>query len=229
MLTRKNRKGVSLMTNMIVVIIILLVSAGVITGLIFLFKGPVEEKVLENTCEESVALRVKTEINLGITNFQWASINCKTIPKEVKGERESVKEALARKAVRCWQMFYEGREEKVLGGDNCFVCYLIDTGEIEGGVIPKIELIDYLNETKYYQAKDYTYLRYIQEHGGEGYVLILSDIKPTQLYGIAIMSKNGNYEYENEHLIFTKSIIIIDSLDSIEKSCTIEYVGKEGG
>ncbi|MEW5897470.1 MAG: hypothetical protein AB1668_07280 [Nanoarchaeota archaeon] len=224
---RKNRKGVSLMTNMIVIIIILLVSAGVIAGLILLFKGPLEEKSLETACEASVIGRVKTEINLGITNFQWTPVNCKTIPKEVKGERKSVKEALARKAVRCWQMFYEGREEKVLGDYNCFVCYLIDTGEIEGGAIPKTELIDYLNETKYYKSADYTYLSYIKEHGGEGYALVLSDIKPKQLYGIAFLSKNGMYEFEGAIILFTKSLIIIDSLDSIEKSCTIEYIWEE--
>ena len=197
--------------NFIVVLILTIVSFMLISSVIFKFNSSIDEE--EVVCQTSVGIRAASAVNIK-TDFTETSLKspltCKTMDLNFKGDRQEVKESIAKKMARCWWMFHEGRYDQILdenkvmeitlfGTDEltnkCFLCYSLITEEIKGGTISAEEMYDYFRNTQYPKTKErMTYLQYFQQAGGPGVVGLLSNIEPHSSYGITFLAKNKKLE-----------------------------------
>jgi hypothetical protein len=172
-----------------------------------------DTKEAEILCQQSIAIRAATTLQIGDdAEFTALPMLCKTLDKKVEtGKREEVKKEIADMMARCWWMFNEGRYDdamdtaqlgNMLGFDSdsnkCFICYsaLVEGNKkdiIEGGDITKGEMYKYLSETQYPKMKNTTYSQYIEyKGGGPGATYILSDIEPDTGYAITFLSKSDD-------------------------------------
>ncbi len=151
--------------NFIVILILTIVSFMFISSVIFKFTSSIDEE--ETVCQTSVGIRAASAVNIK-TDFTETSLksplSCRTMDLTFKGDRQEVKEAVAKKMARCWWMFHEGRYDQILdenkimeltlfGTDElenkCFLCYSLITEEIEGGTITAEDMYDYFRNTQY--------------------------------------------------------------------------------
>jgi hypothetical protein len=220
---KTNKKGVT--AGFLVGVMITLITFVLIAVTIQNFASQADEKAIENICFDSVSLRARTalqintgdevdddDIDLIEATVKAVPVLCKTIDKEISGNREEIKQQVAEKMARCWWMFGEGRYEEILhsGGfrvlptvfgfanveNECFNCYnlMITEDEIDGGDIPAHEMVQYLSEKKYSKV-NITYLKYIQSYGGPGKAMVIAPlISPRQAYTISMMPKNKDLD-----------------------------------
>lgn len=206
-----NKKALAAGT--LVTIILVIVSFLLIAGTIGRFLAKMDDNQAETLCQDSIALRARTIININkeLTSEDWIHGQlkmvpplCKTIDKKISGEREEIMQQVADKMVRCWQMFGEGQYDEILHNsrfglwlynldeteNKCFLCYTQLIEEEDFAPIKSEELLQFLAETDYPKAKDIKYIDYIQHHGGPGRVMILDNIEPRKAYGISFLAKN---------------------------------------
>lgn len=200
-----NKKGIAM--EQLVVIIIVIVSFLLIAGTVNRFLSKAEDKEAENLCRTSINFRAQTGVRVGGTEFKTTPSLCKTIDKDISGERVELKQQIADKMARCWWMFSEGSYDQILdtnvlrevlgvskSENDCFLCYTLSIREdkIDGKVIPPEEIMRYLRDTQYPKIKGTTYLDYIQsyEHGGPGRVAVLDQVSPRGTYGVVFLAKN---------------------------------------
>lgn len=202
-----NKKAIAM--EQLVVIIIVIVSFLLIAGTLSRFLSKAEDKEAENLCRDSVALRANLAVRIGETEIKTVPRLCKTLDKDISGDKEELKQQIADKMARCWWMFSEGSYDQILDANvlrealgvaksenQCFLCYTLsvreDKIESESGTIPPTEIMDYLRDTQYPKLKGTTYLNYIQsyEYGGPGRVAVLDQIAPLGSYGVAFLAKN---------------------------------------
>lgn len=195
------KQGVSM--QVFVLIILAVASLVVIGPILYKFVSSGGDKGPEVVCQESVALRAATATSLGpLKEAKIAPLLCKTIDKEISGNREEIKKGLADLLARCWWMYGEGRTEGVIsslpgGANEGMVCYTVIVKENDtfkaGEVISSAEFMDYLSTTTYKKVNQ-KYLDYIQSYGGPGRTLLLmkpEGITPNSAFEIAFIEKSG--------------------------------------
>ena len=191
---------------------ITLIAFFLIAGVLVRFTAKSSDKEAELLCQNSIALRVRSALQIGESAGIEAKLVpplCRTINKKVSGTREQILRQIADKMATCWWMFGEGRYEDLLssfgtkgllkvlsyedsGTNQCFNCYtiLVDEDKIKGGPINADEINEFLLKNKYAKA-NVSYLDYIQGHGGPGRVVFTApQIFPNQAYTISMMPKN---------------------------------------
>ncbi len=194
----------------LVVIILVIVSFTLIAGTVTRAFAKVQDKDAELLCQNSVALRMSTVVNVNqeqedeeYFDVVKASIKpipmlCRTIDVKVKGDKEKVMKTIAEKMATCWKMFGEGRFEKTLDEskvkvlptlfaleetkNKCFNCYTILVEELEDGEIRPEEFMQFLIEEKYSKTGE-KYADYVQGHGGPGRIAYLVIRDGTQQAG----------------------------------------------
>ncbi len=214
---KRNLGKKALAAGTLVTIILVVISFLLIAGTIGRFMAKMDDSQAEILCQDSIALRANTIININPERasedwihgqLKMAPPLCKTIDRKISGEREEIMQQVADKMVRCWQMFGEGQYDEILHNsqfglwlynldeteNKCFLCYtqLIEEEDFEP--IKSEEFLQFLVETDYPKAKDIKYIDYIQHHGGPGRVMILENIEPRQAYGISFLAKNKDIE-----------------------------------
>lgn len=171
-----------------------------------------QKKGEELVCRNSVIFRSGISFNTGDDSLQYAPLMCKTLDREVEGDREEVKKEISRLMARCWWMFNDGKipdtlddvtdyPSKFLGfqGDNkCFICYsvLVNDDEFEG-IIMEPELQRYMLNNNYPQVKDFTYSQYIQDYSGDGEAVLTAPVVAGTAYAITYVPQTV------DHLEFT--------------------------
>lgn len=193
----KNKKGMAM--NMLVSILLTVIAFMLIAGTITRFMSKSDDVEAEAMCQSSVGVRAAMTLNVGPANIKLAPLLCRTIDKEISGDRKEVMQQIAEKMAKCWSMFGEGRYKKdilskmeVFGGKaHCFQCYSIMVESIDGyeetDPITVKDFADYLRTTPYPKING-TYLDYIQSYGGSGAifnVLTNTGIAPNRAYAIA--------------------------------------------
>lgn len=191
------------------VLIILAVASLVVIGpILYKFVSSGGDKGPEVVCQESVALRAASAVSVGsLAEVKTVPLLCKTIDKEISGNRKEIKEQLAAQIDRCWWMFNEGRTEELIstvpglgGGNDGFICYttvvLKSRDFKEGESIPTGEFADYLAVTPYSKISSgktkKSHLEYIQSYGGPGRIQLLmkpEGITPQSAFEIAFVEK----------------------------------------
>ncbi len=89
----------------------------------------------ENVCRDSVILRSKVNIDLGITEAKKLTpLVCNAIDKGVlQGDREQIKRQIADMSAKCWWMYLQGSVSDIfkdeLGEKTCGVCYFFSIQE----------------------------------------------------------------------------------------------------
>lgn len=167
-----------------------------------------EEKQAETLCQDSVALRSITALQIGTESsagLKAVPLLCKTIDKKISGTKEAVLKTFAEKMARCWQMFGEGRYDtnifagtNILGSESqCFMCYTLiveESSDFTGkDSISGEEFANFLRTQPYPHRKDFNYLDYFQYGGGNGFVLGIfteEGIKPNHAYAIAYKARS---------------------------------------
>lgn len=195
------KQGVSM--QVFVLIILAVASLVVIGPIMYKFIVSGGDKGPEVVCQESVAIRAATATSLGpLKEAKIAPLLCKTIDKEISGNREEIKKELANLLARCWWMYGEGRTEGVIsslpgGANEGMVCYTVIVKENDqfkaGEVISPAEFLDYLAQEEY-QKVNKKYIDYIQSYGGPGRTLLLTKpegITPNSAFEIAFIEKSG--------------------------------------
>src|SRR3989338_11616131 len=124
----------------LVAVIIVILSFMLIAGTIAGFFADAEEKEAEQLCQSSVSLRATAAISLGkgAIEARLSPLLCKTIEKEISGDRNEVQKIIADKMAKCWDMFGAGvyktstfENSNLFGHENnCFVCYVIPVEKI---------------------------------------------------------------------------------------------------
>jgi hypothetical protein len=206
----KNKKGA--MSWKLMTIILTIVSFMLISYAYYQAAQSADEKKIETICKSTVALTAKNAISIDgllIPKLELMSKPlCKTIDINLDNSKkeEEIKRKIADKMAKCWEMFGEGRYEKLLKGEDdvfskfqtmlgipgkngCFVCYVVtlDNGEVD---ISASNFAKFLR-TKQHPVIKKTYLNYFQSYGGPGSVVILPEkIESGKAYGIAFMSIN---------------------------------------
>lgn len=200
------KQGVSM--QVFVLIILAVASLVVIGPILYKFLSSGGDKGPEVVCQESVAIRAATATSLGpLKEAKIAPLLCKTIDKEISGNREEIKKELANLLARCWWMYNEGRaKEGVISSVPGFgsvnkgmVCYTVIIKENEqftqSDLISPREFLYYLQTTDYKKVNK-KYLDYIQSYGGPGRVLLLTEpgkgITPNSAFEIAFIEKSGD-------------------------------------
>jgi len=193
----------------LVAVIIVILSFMLIAGTIARFFADAEEKEAEQLCQSSVSLRATAAISLGkgAIEARLSPLLCKTIEKEISGDRNEVQKIIADKMAKCWDMFGAGvyktstfENSNLFGHENnCFVCYVIPVEKIaddEGDT--KITYGQFENFLTKNKIKGADYLSYIQSKaGGQGYVttaLTPEGITENRAYGIVYKGKKGKCE-----------------------------------
>ena len=205
-----SKKAMSM--GFLVAIIIVIASFMLLAATIARFYGDADEKEAEALCQSSVGLRATAAISLGkgAAEARISPLLCKTIDKEVSGDRGEVQKAIADKMAKCWDMFGAGQYDTSIfeninlfgHNNNCFVCYTIGVEKVldengEGNkIISPLQFNNFLQTEK---IKGTTYLDYIQhDAGGQGYVAtFLTDqqgITEDRAYGIVYKGKKGKCE-----------------------------------
>src|SRR3989338_8494243 len=105
---KNSKKAMS--AGFLVSVIIVILSFMLIAGTIARFFGDAEEKEAEQLCQNSVALRATATLSLGsgAIEARLSPLLCKTIEKEISGDREEVQKMIADKMAKCWDMFGAG-------------------------------------------------------------------------------------------------------------------------
>ncbi|GEM_PF-1694948 len=198
-LSRLNKKGdISFLVSMALV----LVSFMLIGGTIARFISKADDTSAETICQESIAIRSATGVQIGQLEAKTSPILCRTIDKKISGDRAEVQKQVADSMARCWWMFGEGRSAKnifdnlggVGGANKCFMCYTLALDDHEkfssqSASISASDFLNYLATTQYPKAKKISdedkkilsldeqkyqtsYLNYIQSGGGKGAVFL---------------------------------------------------------
>jgi len=200
------------------VISILLLSAGFLLILTILgtFTSEAEAKTAEAVCKASVVLREKTytEIDpLGIVTVA-SPLFCNTIDKKLPeakpATRELIKRDVAKLMTSCWNQFGEGLIKDVfkegdLFTNSCFICYtarLKETNDFDQeNNIDSEEFLQYLFEnpfrtiTKDDERQTISYGDYLQSFGGEGKIVIGTDLIPGETYAISFGSPTDKCDF----------------------------------
>lgn len=193
---KSNKKAMTM--NTIVWIIIIIAGFMIIAMVIRNFMTEASAEEAERVCAGSVSVRAAATLGIKGGEIRATPLLCKTIDKEITGDREEIKRQFADHMAKCWEMFGEGIYAKsifdnlaVFGGKKrCFMCYTLiveESDEWEGGGISANEFKDFLMNEYHPKIKNMTYLEYFQSHGGKGAVLgVLSDagIAPKHAYAI---------------------------------------------
>jgi hypothetical protein len=202
----------ALTASFIVGMMITLIAFFLIAGVTTRFMSKSSDASAENLCQLSIAMRAKSALtvkgDIVDASQAWTPALCKTIDKDVSGNRDKIKLQFAESMARCWWMFGEGRYAEIIGNDgidgvadmlqmsriknNCFNCYTIAVkeDEIKGGPISSSEMEDFMTTNKFSKV-DKTYMDYIQSHGGPGRVVFTAPlILPREAYGISMMPVN---------------------------------------
>ena len=154
--TKFNKKAIAI--NVLVSIIISLIFLVIVGTAIRNLNLEHEEKELEILCQNSIANRARTVIEInedgGTLDLMKATIKtspvlCETIVKKIKGDEEEIMREMAEKMAKCWWMFGEGKYEELLYGNDvtifpalfgtdklensCFDCYklIIDEKDVD--------------------------------------------------------------------------------------------------
>jgi len=202
----KNKKGLAM--AQLVTITLVVVGFLVITTAVGVAMSKNSDQEAELACHNSVGIRAMTAVSsLGSSKIKVAPLLCKTIDRDVTGDREKVKAQLAHMMGRCWWMFHKGKFDeivdsstssagKVLGLTNnnaCFMCYsaAIKSDELKKKPITSLEMFEYLRDNKVPNQK-INFLEYIQKSGGQGKIAILEkQIKDGSGYGVMFLAKNA--------------------------------------
>ena len=182
----KTKRGV-VITTTLVKITVLLISFLLIAGSIARFASKVDEKESEAICRGSVDIRASSLTSAKIAGIEVEDIKttpllCKTIDKEISGDREEVMDKLAEMMTRCWWMFRLGKTEdlfKSVPGTSRQnfgqVCYTALIKEIDDDrkYFTGDELLAYMADKKHKDMQDGSYLDYIQHGGGPGRILMI--------------------------------------------------------
>ena len=192
---KMNKKAMS--TDFLIAIAAVIIGFLVIVWTLKPVIANADEREAESWCQNSVALRAASSINVKETNTKSIPTLCKTIDKKVSGNKEEVKKVFAAKIAECWEMFGAGRYKTnilqsldIFGSDNlCFMCYSLMLDEIKDAPsISDQEFHKYISTQPYPKLKDTTYLDYLQyKGGGKGYLIKVLDEKglvPGRAYSI---------------------------------------------
>tara|TARA_Y100000310_G_scaffold344364_1_gene456777 strand:- start:16469 stop:17347 length:879 start_codon:yes stop_codon:yes gene_type:complete len=204
MALQEDRKGLAAgqLVLMLLIIAGLMLMLALLTGFFSKAEGQ-EEEIL---CYNSIATRAFTTFGSN-DNIKPFPVLCKTIDRDVVGNREEIQAQVSHMMSRCWWMFGQGKHEEILsdGGDffskvlnirpdgnQCFLCYTasIENKEIEDGPITPKDLTRYMEETLHPTVKGVTYHDYIVKNKGPGGIAIFDSIKPREAYGIVFLSRN---------------------------------------
>jgi hypothetical protein len=203
--------------------IAVLFAFGITTLVVTKAYSKASDKEAETVCQKSVALRAGTLLNVdhGLVDgrFSPVPVLCRTIDREIEGNREEIKFQVADSIARCWKMFGEGRFEKafkenqanlipdLLGTadqpNQCFNCYNLlvteekidDNKEFQGN-INGVELTTFMlknHPTWLKEDTGFNYIRYIQQYGGDGMFLNLlptEGIGARSSYSVSFLPKN---------------------------------------
>jgi hypothetical protein len=198
-----NRKGIALAT--LVYIILAVAAMVVLAPIMYKFLTLSGEKSPEIICKESVDARAAIAVNIGsLEGVKAAPLLCKTIDKDISGNKEEIQRQLADAIARCWWMYGEGRFEEIIStlpglgsGNKGMLCYTVvveENDDFKGDDrISIAEFIEYLGTTTYQKAGK-SYLEYIQKGGGPGRLLFLvgeQGITPNSAFEIAFIEKKG--------------------------------------
>jgi hypothetical protein len=182
----KTKRGV-VVTTTLVKITILLISFMLIAGSIARFASKVDEKESEAICRSSVDIRASTLTSakiagIGVEDIKTTPILCKTIDKELSGDREEVMDELSEMMTRCWWMFRLGKTQdlfKSVPGTSRQnfgqVCYTALIKEIDDDrkYFTGDELLAHMADKKHKDMQDGNYIDYIQNGGGPGRILMV--------------------------------------------------------
>jgi hypothetical protein len=175
------KKGMSM--AFIVGVIITLAAFILLAFAIKGFMTTASAKEAEMVCASSVSIRAAATLGIAGKEIRVTPVLCKTIDREITGDREEIKRQFANHMAKCWEMFGEGRYEQnifdsfsIFGGEKrCFMCYTLIVEESDnfkkGDSISAEEFKDFLMDNEHPKLKGWSYLRYFQEHGGDGAVL----------------------------------------------------------
>ena len=195
--------------DFIVGTVIVLIAFIFIGAILMRFTAQTSDKEAELLCQNSIAIRARSALQVGSVNTKLVPALCRTVDTKVSGTREKVLRHIADKMATCWWMFGEGRHEEILeslnaegligvlsldnaGPNQCFNCYTVLVGDIDGGPIGTEEIHEFLIKNKYPKANT-NYIDYIQSFGGPGrIVLIAPRIFPDQAYTISMMPKKSS-------------------------------------
>ncbi len=215
-----SKQGEVGIAGQLVVIISVVVGLMLVSGAVMKAYARAQDKEPEVLCRNSVALRASTQLNINNALLEAqvkpVPILCKTVDVKIKGEREELKQQVAEKIAKCWQMFGEGRFEEPFKGqrvdvvpsllgtadqpNQCFNCYylLVDQRTIkneQGQNVPisAEELLQYMvAHHPTWVNESVNYLKYIQSYGGPGMMISIlpQGIEPGKGYTISFLPKN---------------------------------------
>ncbi len=143
-----NKKAMT--SGFLVAIIITLVAFVLIAGTVSRFMSKADDKAAEQLCHDSLALRVRSAVNIAGQEIKYSPMFCKTIDKKITGTKEEVMKQIADKSARAWWMFGEGRYEEILKGgmksvlpefsssNDCFLAYNIMIDESSGRLLRRV-------------------------------------------------------------------------------------------
>ena len=192
--------------NFITMTIILLAGFMATSVVIVKLTADAKPKQLETMCYDSVLARGKLQQNYwgpgGIDpSIKPFPLICKTIDKEIKGNKLKVMKEISDSLARCWQIFNEGKVpcifENAMAVDacepKCFKCYnlLIREGLFSEGESIDIskDLLHYLANNKYKKI-DTTYGKYIKL--GVAEALKSKPITSDSAYSVVFLQGTGN-------------------------------------
>ncbi|MEM4703139.1 MAG: hypothetical protein QXP53_01505 [Candidatus Pacearchaeota archaeon] len=170
---KKNKRGVTIQST-IIVLIILIIGAAV---LFFILKIiPYKSTAEKEACHQSVLLRGKSIMGLE-PGQALVPLNCKTQHIEISSmNEETIKREIANAMYDCWWMLGEGKlqfwtenawKEMGLGKvrSSCVICSTIKFDESVKRKALQLDMASYLEKTKITDS-NITYLEYFTEEKG---------------------------------------------------------------